>query len=431
MIEQVINRRNMHLACQQVLANKGSAGVDGMGVSELKQHIEKDRAAIVLSIVNGSYLPQPILGVSIPKSNGKTRLLGIPTVTDRWLQQAVAQAITPLFEFEFTAHSYGFRPNKNALQCIQQAQHYINEGYQHIVDIDLQSFFDEVDHCLLLQLLYRKVKCPVVLRLIRKWLRAPIMINGKLTKRRKGVPQGSPLSPLLSNIMLHELDKELEKQGLKYVRYADDFSIYTKNNSTARKKGNAVFLFLKDKLKLPINREKSGIRKPVQFEILGYRFVPTYEKGTKGKYQLVVSEKSWQKLKQNIKTITRKTTPWSITQRIHKLKEVCRGWLNYFRMASIVGKLRDLDGWIRNRLRYCIWHDWKKPERRRKNLLRLGVDHQHACSWSRTRMGGWAVAQSPILVTTITLERLQQRGYESMLDYYLKVAPQLNEPLYT
>jgi RNA-directed DNA polymerase len=347
------------------------------------------------------------------------------------LQQAVAQVITPLFEYEFKEHSYGFRPNKNALQCIQQAQQYINEGYQHIVDIDLQSFFDEVDHCLLLQLLYRKVKCPVVLRLIRKWLRAPIMINGKLTKRRKGVPQGSPLSPLLSNILLHELDKELEKQGLKYVRYADDFSIYTKNNSTARKKGNAVFLFLKDKLRLPINREKSGIRKPVQFEILGYRFVPTYKKGTKGKYQLVVSEKSWQKLKQNIKAITRKTTPWSLAQRIRKLNEVCRGWLNYFRLASIVGKLRDLDSWVRNRLRYCIWHDWKKPERRRKNLLRLGVDHQHACSWSRTSMGGWRVAQSPILVTTVTLERLQQRGYESMLEYYLKVAPQLNEPLYT
>ena len=431
MIEQVINRRNMHLAYQQVVRNKGSAGVDGMQVGELKQHIHKDREAIVLSIINGRYLPQPILGVTIPKSNGKTRLPGIPTVTDRWLQQAVAQAIAPLFEFEFKEHSYGFRPNKNAHQCIQQAQQYINEGYKNIVDIDLKSFFDEVDHCLLLQLLYRKVKCPVTLRLIRKWLRAPMMINGKLSKRRKGVPQGSPLSPLLSNIMLHELDKELEKQGLKYVRYADDFSIYTKNNSTARTIGNKVFLFLKNKLKLPINREKSGIRKPVQFELLGHRFVPTYQKGTKGKYQLVVSEKSWNKLKQNIKTTTRKTTPSSIAERINKLKEVGRGWLNYFRMASITGKLKDLDSWIRNRLRYCIWHNWKKPERKRKNLIRLGVDQHHAYAWSRTRMGGWAVAQSPILVTTITLERLRKRGYESMLEHYFKVSPQLNEPLYT
>jgi group II intron reverse transcriptase/maturase len=431
MIEQVINQRNMHLAYKQVLANKGSAGVDGMQVSELKHHIRKEREAIVLRIINGRYLPQPILGVHIPKSNGKTRLLGIPTLTDRWLQQAVAQTITPLFEFEFKDHSYGFRPNKNAHQCIQQSQQYINDGYNHIVDIDLKSFFDEVDHCLLLQLLYRKVKCPVVLRLIRKWLRAPIVINGKLTKRRKGVPQGSPLSPLLSNIMLHELDKEMEKQELKYVRYADDFSIYCKSNHAARKTGNKVFLFLKDKLKLPINREKSGIRQPVQFTILGYRYVPTYQKGTKGKYQLVVSDKSWDKLKQSLKTITRKTSGLSIAERIHKLKEVGRGWLNYFRMASITGKLKDLDSWVRNRLRYCIWHDWKKPERKRKNLIRLGVDHDHAYAWSRTRMGGWAVAQSPIMITTVTLERLHKRGYEAMLDYYSKVSPQLNEPLYT
>src|SRR6266542_870320 len=239
------------------------------------------------------------------------------------------------------------------------------------------------------------------------------------------------ISPLLSNIMLHELDKELEKQGLKYVRYADDFSIYTKSSSSARTTGNKIFLFLKNKLKLPINREKSGIRKPVQFELLGHRFVPTYKKGTKGKYQLVVSEKSWNKLKQNIKTTTRKTTPLSIAERINKLKEVGRGWLNYFRMASITGKLKDFDSWIRNRLRYCIWHNWKKPERKRKNLLRSGVDQHHAYAWSRTRMGGWAVAQSPILVTTITLERLKKRGYEPLLDYYFKVSPQLNEPLYT
>ena len=430
MIEQVIARRNMHLAYKHVLANNGSAGVDGMQVSTLKQHIQKDREAIACSMINGSYLPQPILGVSIPKSNGKTRLLGIPTVADRWLQQSVAQVITPLFEFEFTEHSYGFRANKNAHQCIQQAQQYIHEGYQHIVDIDLKSFFDEVDHCLLLQLLYRKVKCRVTLRLIRKWLRAPIVINGKLTKRRKGVPQGSPLSPLLSNIMLHELDMQFEKEGWKYVRYADDFSIYTKSKSVAKKTGNAVYLFLKNKLKLPINREKSGIRKPVEFKILGHRFVPTYEKGTRGKYQLVVSGKSWKNLKQNLKAITRKTTPSSVAERIAKLKEVGRGWVNYFRMASIHGKLRDLDSWLRNRLRYCIWHDWKKPERKRKNLIRLGVDYGHAYAWSRTRMGGWAVAQSPILITTITLERLRKRSYEPMLDYYLKVSPQLNEPLY-
>lgn len=431
MIEQVINRRNMHLAYKQVLANKGSAGVDGMQVKELRDFIKNNGASIALRMVKCCYLPQPILGVSIPKSNGKTRLLGIPTVVDRWLQQSVAQTITPLFEFEFKEHSYGFRPGKNAQQCVQQSLKYIHQGYQHIVDIDLKNFFDEVDHCLLLQLLYRKVKCPLTLRLIRKWLRAPMLINGKLIKRRKGVPQGSPLSPLLSNIMLHELDKELEKQGLKYVRYADDFSIYTKSKSDARKVGKAVSLFLMSKLKLSINREKSGIRKPVQFEILGHKLVPTYQKGTKGKYQLVVSDKSWENLKHNLRTITRKTTPSSVAQRIAQLKEAGRGWVNYFRMASIHGKLKDLDSWVRNRLRYCIWHQWKKIERKKKNLIRLGVDYYHACVWSRTRKGGWAVAQSPILGTTITLERLRKRGYQSMLDYYFQVSPQLNEPLYS
>ncbi len=208
------------------------------------------------------------------------------------------------------------------------------------------------------------------------------------------------------------------------------FSIYTKSKATARKVGNSIYLFLKNKLKLPINREKSGIRKPVQFTILGHGFVPTYVKGDKGKYQLVVTEKGWKTLKQNLKTITRKTSPQSLSQRISKLKEVQRGWINYFRMTSIYGKLRDIDSWLRNRLRYCIWKDWKKPERKRKNLIRLGVPHGQAYAFSRTRKGGWTIAQSPILLTTITNQRLQKRGYLSLLDYYLSVAPHFNEPLY-
>ena len=352
MIEQVLNRRNVTQALRHVVSNKGSAGMDGMPVKDLYAYLTENRNRIESELRQGIYLPQPIRGVSIPKSNGKTRLLGIPTVVDRMLQQAVTQAIAIRFEMEFEDYSYGFRPNRNAQQAVLKAQQYINSGLTHIVDIDLKTFFDEVDHCILLQNLYRKVKCPLTLRLIRKWLRVPILINGKLVKRRKGVPQGSPLSPLLSNIMLNELDKEMERQGLKYVRYADDFSIYCKSNWQARKTGNQIFLYLKNKLKLPINREKSGIRKPLNFTILGFGFVPTYVKGEKGKYQLVVSEKGWKTLKQKIKTITRKTTPASFDERIQKLKELQRGWLGYFRMASIQGKLRDLDSWVRNRLRY-------------------------------------------------------------------------------
>ena len=431
MIEQVLNRRNIMQAYRHVLKNKGSAGVDGMTVKDLYKFLTNNRERIESELRQGKYLPQAILGVEIPKSNLKTRLLGIPTVSDRLLQQAVGQVIAIKFEMEFEDYSYGFRPNRNAQQAVLKAQEYINSGCKHIVDIDLKNFFDEVDHCILLQLLYRKIKCPITLRLIRKWLRAPILINGKLVKRRKGVPQGSPLSPLLSNIMLNELDKEMKELGLRYVRYADDFSIYFKSYQTARKMGNKIYLFLKNKLKLPINREKSGIRKPVNFTILGFGFVPTYIKGDKGKYQLVVSEKGWKTLKQKLKTITRKTTPCTFDERINRLKEVQLGWLGYYRIARIQLKLYNLDGWVRNRLRYCIWHHWKKPERKRKNLIRLGVDHDHAYQWSRTRKGGWAIAQSPILTTTITLERLRKRGYEAMLTIYEKIAPHLNEPLYT
>jgi group II intron reverse transcriptase/maturase len=415
----------------KVQQNHGSAGVDYMPVTKLSELMSIDKDELTVKVRSKEYLPQAILGVEIPKGNGKMRLLGIPTATDRMLQQAALQIMTARFEFEFSNYSYGFRPNKNLHQAVLKAQGYINEGYQYIVDIDLKTFFDEVDHCYLLQLLYRKIKCPDTLKLIRKWLRSPILIKGKLVKRRKGVPQGSPLSPLLSNIMLHELDRELEKQGLRFVRYADDFSIYAKTKAAARKIGNAIYIFLKKKLKLTINREKSGIRRPVNFIILGFGFVPTYVKGEKGKYQLVVSPKSWEKLKQKLKIITRKTTPMSLDERIQKLNEVQRGWVNNFRMASIHVKLNELDGWVRNRLRYSIWHHWKKLERKRKNLIRLGTNLDQAYAWSRTRMGGWAVAQSPILGTTITVDRLKKRGYVSLLEIYKRISPQLNEPLYT
>jgi RNA-directed DNA polymerase len=421
MIEKVLRPRNLTQAYRQVASNKGSAGIDGMRTTDLKSFIDDNRTSIALNILHQRYVPTAIKGVKIPKSNGKTRLLGIPTVVDRWLQQAVSQQLASKFELEFEDESYGFRPQKNTQKAVRQSLRHINDGYQDIVDIDLKGFFDEVQHYKLLQLIYDKVKCPTTLWLIRKWLRAPILIKGKLHKRRKGVPQGSPLSPLLSNIMLDQLDKYLKEQDCKFVRYADDFSIYTKSKGAARKIGNEVFRYLRDKLDLPINREKSGIRRPVDFVVLGHGFVPTYKKGEKGKYQLVVKQGSWGNLKRKLKELTKKTKPYSFELRIRKLKEVYRGWLNNFRMASVHAKLKKLDEWLRNRLRYCIWHDWKKPERKRKNLVNLGIEQGMAYAWSRTRMGGWAVAQSPILGTTITLSRLKKRGYESMMDHYQKV----------
>ncbi len=413
MIEKVVHPYNLQKALEHVIANKGSAGVDGISTKELRKVFTEKKDQLVTEIKQGNYQIQPILGIEIPKGNGKTRLLGVPTTTERVLQQAVSQSIAPLFEPEFKPNSFGFRPNKNARQAVGQARDYIHSGQNHIVDIDLKNFFDEVDHCLLLNLVYQKVKCKTTMQLLRKWLRAPIKINGKLRKRRKGVPQGSPLSPLLSNILLHQLDKEMTRRGHKFVRYADDFSIYCKSHNQAKATRVVIEKFLKNKLKLTINEEKSGIRKPSNFNLLGFGFVPVYNKGSKNQYQLVVAEKAWKNLKMRLKSITRKTTPAKLEERITKIKEIQRGWLNYFRGTNIMGKLRDIDGWLRNRIRYCIWHDWKKPERKRKNLIRLGVDQDHAYMWSRTRKGGWATAQSPILGTTITLKRLKQKGYES------------------
>lgn len=431
MIAQILRRDNLLRALKQVQQNKGAAGVDRMSVDQLSQWMSGDYLQVVRAIETAQYVPQAILGVAIAKPTGGTRILGIPTVVDRLLQQAVVQGIMAGFEYEFSDYSYAFRPRKNLHQAVLKAQSYIHQGFQDIVDIDLKAFFDQVNHSLLMQLVYRKVKCKTTLRLIRKWLRAPMLLEGRLQKRRQGIPQGSPLSPLLSNILLHELDRELEKNEIRFVRYADDFSIYTKSKTEAKKIGNQIFLFLKNKLRLPINPEKSGIRRPVSFTVLGFGFVPTYKTGDKGKYQFTVGAKSWKRFKSSLKAITRKTSPMSFDERVRQINQVQRGWIQNFRLASMYSKIKELDAWVRMRLRYCIWHDWKRPERKRINLIRLGVKPQQAYAWSRSRKGGWAIAQSPILGTTITLERLLKRGYRTMLDLYLRISPVYAEPPYS
>ncbi|WP_027064861.1 group II intron reverse transcriptase/maturase [Maribacter sp. Hel_I_7] len=421
MIKELINKENLNRAYLKVYRNRGASGVDGMEVHELSRHFGHYGEQYALQIASGTYYPSAIKGIEIPKSNGKTRLLGVPTVVDRVFQQALHQVLEPLFEKDFHAYSFGFRPQRNTHQALAKSLSEINSGRKYIVDIDLKSFFDEVRHDVLLNLIHDKVRCPLTLKLLRKFLRAPIEINGSLHKRSKGVPQGSPLSPLLSNILLNELDKELEKRGHEFVRYADDFSIYLRSKPAAKRVGNSIFKFLRDKLDLPINREKSGLRTPYNFNLLGYGFVPTYKKGERGRYQFVVEKSKWQVLKQKLKYLTKKTVPASFDERIQRINRLIRGWTNYFKLANIQAKLKQLDEWLRNRLRYCIWHYWKKPERKRKNLIRLGIEQGQAYAWSRTNMGGWAVAQSPILGTTITVSRLKQRGYLSLLDYYKKV----------
>lgn len=421
LMTKILGRTNLKAAYENVIRNKGSSGVDGITTNDLKGYLQRHWTRLKEELESGQYQPKAILGVSIPKRNGGERLLGIPTTFDRMIQQAIHQELSPQFDPEFSPFSYGFRPGRNAGQAIRQAMAYINEGHGRIVDIDLKSFFDEVNHDYLMNLLKRKVKDPQVLRLIWRYLRSPLQVEGKMHKRRKGVPQGGPLSPLLSNIVLNELDQELGKRNLKFVRYADDFSIFLKTSRAAHRVKRRITRFIEEKLHLLVNTKKSAIRKPLGYEYLGFAFESTYKKGDRGHYQLVVSHGSLEELKYKIKEITRKTYPASFDERIERLNLLMRGWLNYFKPASMYGKLRSIDGWVRNRLRYCIWHHWKKPRRRAISLMRLGVPQHMAWQWAMSRAGGWVISCSPILNTTITLERLKSRGYKSFLDYYLEI----------
>lgn len=418
LLDKILSKSNLRIAYERVVSNRGSSGVDGMCVKDLSGHLRSNWPQIEASIRSGQYRPELVRGVEIPKPNGGIRLLGIPTVLDRFIQQAIHQVLSSIFDVDFSAFSYGFRVGRNAHQAMHTARGYINAGYQEIIDLDLKSFFDEVDHSLVLNLLKRKVTDPVLLQLIHRYLRAGLLLGGVSSTRKRGTPQGGPLSPLLSNILLHEFDMELSRRGHRFVRYADDCSIFLRSRRSAHRVLKSVNRFLETKLKLQVNKEKTSICRPVKFELLGFGFVPRYKKGEKGKYNFVVSRKSWLRLKQKIKAITRKTSPATFDERLINLNSLMTGWLGYFRLGKIWAKLRDLDGWIRNRLRYCIWKQWKKPDRRMRAFRQLGIPKGMSYAWSRSRMGGWAIAQSPIMGTTVTKARLESRGYRSFTAYY-------------
>jgi group II intron reverse transcriptase/maturase len=421
LLEQVLDYSNVNRAYNHVISNKGSKGVDGVTTQELSVYMQENWDRIKQEIIEGKYRPQAVLGVEIPKTSGGKRLLGIPTVIDRLIQQSIHQVLYPMYDIEFSGYSYGFRIGRNAHQAIVQAQTYINSGYQYILDFDLKSFFDIVNHDYLMSLLNRKIKDRLLLKLIRRYLQSGMMLGGIVQQREQGTPQGSPLSPLLSNILLTELDKELENRGLRFVRYADDFSIFVKSKRASLRVKSKITNFVENKLHLKINEQKSQICRPIQYFMLGYGFVPTYKKGAKGKYNLRVNPKSFKRLKQKIKEVTRKTLPLPFTMRLYKLEAITRGWINYYRFANIAGKLKYLDAWVRNRLRYCIWKHWKKPNKRMRSFIRLGVPKGQAYAWSRSRMGGWAIAQSPMMRTTVTIKRLQLKGYVSFLHQLSKV----------
>jgi RNA-directed DNA polymerase len=420
LLNKVLDYSNIEKAYKQVVGNKGSKGVDGITTAQLQDYMQENWSRIKQEITTGYYQPQAVFGVEIPKTSGGKRLLGIPTVIDRLIQQSIHQVLNQIFDIEFSRFSYGFRKGRSAHQAIWQAQRYINEGYQDVIDLDLKSFFDIVNQDYLMSLLYRKIKDKMLLKLIRRFLQSEIMLGGLAQQREKGTPQGSPLSPLLSNIILNELDKELERRELCFVRYADDCSIFLKSKRSARRVKCSITKFIETKLHLKVNEQKTNICRPINYFTLGHGFVPTYKKGEKGKYNLRVSPKSFNRMKQKVKEITRKTLPLSFNERITKLKAFTRGWVNYYKYAHVSGKLKELDGWVRNRLRYCIWKHWKKPNKRMRSFIRLGIPKGQAYSWSRSRMGGWAIAQSPIMRTTITIEGLKRRGYSSFSEHFLK-----------
>lgn len=346
LLGRILSGANLRKAYEQVVGNRGSSGVDGVGVDDLRGHLQTHWPGIEGEVRGGTYRPADVRGVEIPKPSGGTRLLGIPTTTDRFIQQAIHQVLAPISDADFSPFSYGFRPGRNAHQALRQAEEYINEGYQDIIDLDLKSFFDEVGHDLVMELLKRKVKDKRLLQLIHHFLCSGILLGGVASQREKGTPQGGPLSPLLSNILLDELDKELTLRGHRFVRYADDCSIFLRSKRAAFRVLRSITRFLEKDLQLLVNREKTAIRRPVKFELLGYGFVPTYRKGEKGKYNLAVTKKSWQRLKLKIKVITRKTSPIPFTERIDRLNALMAGWLGYFQLGKIWGKLKSLDAWI-------------------------------------------------------------------------------------
>ncbi len=397
----------MKAAYDRVTGNKGCAGVDGMKVDDLKPYLNKHWSDIKNAILDGSYRPESVLGMEIDKPKGGKRLLGIPTVLDRLIQQAIQQVLNEYFDPLFSPFSFGFRKGKSAHQAIKLALSYANTGSKYVVDIDLSKFFDRVNHDYLMGLLSKKIEDKQLLSLIRRYLQSGILLDGLVCKRTEGTPQGSPLSPLLSNIILNELDKELASRRHRFVRYADDFSIYVNTKHSAIRVMKSIIRFVEVKLKLKVNTEKSAVRYVGHMELLGYGIYRMRSQ----KFGLKVIEGNWQKFVRKCKSITKKSHPLSFQERIQKLRELCYGWIGYFRYANIKTRLTGLDRLLGSRLRYCIWKSWKRIRTRIRNLIKLGVPEWQAVKWGFTRRGGWHIVQSPILQTTITNERLQKRGF--------------------
>ncbi len=417
MLEHILSPINLNSAYQQVRRNKGAGGVDRMEVESLKDYLVSHKDELITSILKDKYRPNPVRRVEIPKENmSKKRQLGIPTVVDRVIQQAIAQVLTPIYEPQFSVNSYGFRPGRNAHQALRKCQEYITEGYIYAVDIDLEKFFDKVSHSKLIEVLSRTVKDGRVISLIHKYLNAGVITKDRYEPSEQGVPQGSPLSPLLSNVMLNELDRELERRGHRFVRYADDGAIFCKSMRSAERTMRNIIPFIEKKLFLKVNREKSHVAYINKVKFLGYSFYRV-----KGQGRLRIHPKSVQKMKARINKLTSRSNGWGNERRKESLRQYIIGWVNYFKLADMDKLLIRTDEWYRRRLRMVIWKQWKRIRTKMANLIKLGVEKSKAWEWANTRKGYWHTANSYILTTTITTERLKKAGYVFLSDYYRKV----------
>lgn len=413
-LSNILDERNLLAACGRVMQNEGAPGIDGMRTEDLFAWLLGNWKELQEEVRADRYRPVSVRRVEIPKPNGGIRQLGIPTVIDRMLQQSIAQELDKYYDTTFSETSYGFRRGRSTHDALERAQIYLNEGFDYIVEIDLEKFFDRVNHDRLMSRLSLQIEDKGVLRLIRRYLTCGVMENGVKRPVTEGTPQGGPLSPILSNIVLDELDKELERRKLRFVRYADDISIFVGSQKAAERILGNLTSWIESRLKLRVNREKSGIRRPLRGQLLGFGF--WYAPG--GEIRPRVSEQSYTRLKEKIRKITRRNWPVSMDERIIKLMQVTRGWVNYFAYADGHKRLRRIEEWTQARLRMCIWKQWKRVKTRITSLRKLGASEQKAYEWGNTRKGYWRTAHSPILHTTITCERLKQKGYTPITEMY-------------
>ena len=413
MLEEILNRRNIEKALEQVMRNKGSNGIDGMQTDELREYLKTNWQRLRMEILEGSYEPSPVRKVEIPKPQGGVRTLGIPTVIDRMLQQAISQWLSPKYEEQFSEHSYGFRPNRNTHQAVVQAQSYLNEGKVWVIEIDLEKFFDKANHDRLMYLLSRRIEDKPTLRLIRKYLTCGILEGGMVSQRIEGTPQGSPISPLLSNIVLDELDKELEKRGHSYVRYADDCSIYVQSEASAKRVAESIVEYIEEKLLLKVNREKTKISRPTESSLLGFSF---FRNGNG--WEIRIADKSIGRITKKIKDIASRSNGLSEKVRIGKIQSIINGWVNYFVIAKAKKVMKGLDELVRVRLRICQWKSWKRTKTRVRQLFKLGASKQKSYEWGNSSKGYCRVSHSPILQTTMNNSYFIKRGLRGFSNTY-------------